>query len=235
MQRFIAMGNADGHVLRGVVGACPDPAGSLEVSFNSGGDWAAGVIASVDGRRLLQVDATSGDLVRLTALGADCAPQVSRSFVGGTSWELDPDQPLTWYLNPDNARVVHTPTGQVELPCDAVGLSSGANRAVVLCSDSTVTYSDSNGEAWSAPVAAPNAVAAGVVAEGFAVVSAGEPDCDGVRTRLLSDGVLGEPSACVALSDATALPTAIGGGSAGWYLWAGDAWLRSSDQGMSWA
>lgn len=233
VQRLLAVGVDDGHVLRATTGACPEPAGGVEVSFDHGVNWEAGVIASVDARRILQLDASDSEIVRMTSLNGDCTPGVSRSFVGGTSWEPDPGV-TGWFIDPSNPLVVHTPSGVVELPCNAVGLSAEAARGVVLCSDSTVLASEDDGANWSAPAVVPNAAAVGVTAEGYAIASVGESECAGVRTRLLSAGALGEPGACLEVADAGSGQMAVAGHPAGWYLWAGSVFLRSTDQGISW-
>ncbi len=169
----------------------------------------------------------------MTSLNGDCAPGVSRSFVGGTSWEPDPGV-NGWFIDPSNPLVMHAPSGVVELPCGAVGLSAESARGVVLCSDSTVLVSEDDGVSWSAPMAVPNAAAVGTTAEGYVVASIGEVECAGVRTWLLSGGALGEPGACLEVGDAGGGQIAVAGGSTGWYLWAGNAFLRSLDQGLSW-
>lgn len=234
MQRLLSTGSAASQVLRALAGTCPDPAGSLEVSFDGGSTWLAGVTASVDARRLLQLDATGGDFVRMVVLDADCAPQIARSFVGGTSWELDPDPGPVWYIDPGDAAVVHAPAGAQTLPCQAVGLSTQASRGAVLCSDSTVLQSESGGAAWSAPVAVPNGAAVGVAPEGIVVASLDEPDCVGMRTRLLAGGELGSPGACLEVSRAEGGQAAVVGAAGVWYLWAGEAFARSTDLGQTW-
>lgn len=231
--RLLAVGAEDGHVLRATMGYCPEPGGGLEVSTDHGSNWSAGVIASVDARRITQIDASDAEVVQMTSMNVDCTPSVSRSFVGGTSWEPDPGV-NGWFVDPANALVVHSPAGAVELPCAVVGLSAEASRGIALCSDSTVLISETEGANWSAPVAVPNAAAVGVTAEGYAIASVGEADCAGVRTRLLAGGTLGAPGSCLNVADAGGGQTAVAGGNSGWYLWAGGSFLRSQDQGVTW-
>lgn len=232
-QRLLAVGADDGHVMRAVMGTCPDPRGSLEVTLDHGASWQPGAVASVDARRILQLDASDPEIVRMTSLNGECVAGVSRSFLNGTSWEPDPGV-SGWFTDAANPWVVHTPSGVIDLPCEAVGLSAQAGRGVVLCSDSTVLTSEDNGASWTAPIAVPNAAAVGVTAEGYAVASIAEADCPGVRTRLLSGGALGGPGACVGVGDAGGGQAAVAGGASGWYLWAGSSFLRSLDQGLNW-
>lgn len=233
VQRILAVGAEDGHVLRATIGACPEPAGSVEVSRDYGTNWSAANLAAVDARSILQLDASDAAIVRMTSLNGSCEPSVSRSFVGGTSWE--PDQNVSgWFIDPSNPAVVRTPTGAFELPCKAAGLSAQSMRGVVLCGDSTVLVSEDEGVTWSPPLSVPNGAAVGITAEGYAVVSTGEAECAGIRTRLISGGALSEPGACLEIADAGAGQTAIAGGSSGWYLWVGESFFRSSDTGAVW-
>ncbi|NLA65188.1 MAG: hypothetical protein GX862_04545 [Leucobacter sp.] len=219
--------------LGGGVGGCPDPAGSLEVSFDDGQTWQTGEAHTVDARRLLQIVATQGDLVRLAAQKAQCATEQLRSFIGGTSWQLEPEPSPMWMLDPADATLVHTPIGAHTLPCQAVQLASDGAQGAVLCSDGAVVTSV-DGETWSEPVAVPHGVAIGFTSEGVAVASVGEPECAGVRTRLLAGGAIGAPGACVDVAGAGDGNTALTGDAGEWYLWAGESFLRSADAGQTW-
>lgn len=234
MQRLLAVGTDGEHVLRAMVGQCPSPEGWLEVSFDAGLSWESGRAEVVEATALLQLDLSDPAVTRFVSLDTECAPQAARSFVGGTSWQAADLVEAPWRLDPASSSTVHTPLGERALPCDAVALSSSGGRAVALCANSSVTMSEDSGDTWAAPVAAPSAVSVGVTTDAFVVASGGEPDCAGVRTRTLAGSELSAPGACVGGADGRDGQIAVTGGPAAWFLWAGDAFLASSDGGATW-
>lgn len=234
--RLLSASAAQGHLLRGTTGACPDVTGSIEVSFDSGASWQSGSLAGEETTRLLQFDGSAAELDRLAALNGSCESYVLRSFIGGTDWEPAPTAESAWFIDPNDANLVHSPTGATTtLPCSAVALASVGDRGIVLCSNSSVTTSTDAGAQWSAPVAVPNGVSVGASADQFLVASGGEAECAGVRTRTFDGAAFGAPGACVSGADGRDGQIALAGGADGWYLWVADAFVRSGDTGGSWS
>lgn len=234
MARLLAASATPGHLLRAQVGSCTAGGGAVEVSTDSGATWTNGSLAKTEIAQVLQLNGVEPAVDRLVGLDADCEPVTAWSFIGGVDWGVE-DAAATWYLDPTDARMVQTPSGAQPLACDAVGLSSLGDRALVLCEDSTVMSSADAGATWSAPVAAPNGVAVGIAPATFVVVSVGESECAGVRTRMFDGNALGEAGACVDVSGAAGGNLAIAGDDTALYLWAGDSFLRSNDLGASWS
>lgn len=233
MQRMLAVGT-DGLLLRAAVGECPAPAGTLEVSFDEGATWQPANTDSVGASRFLRLDTTDPAITRMVTLNSEtCLPQAARSFVGGTSWQAADLVESPWYLDPADQTVVHTPVGARSLPCAAVSLSAEFSRAIVVCADASYSVSEDAGANWSAPIAAPYAVAAGTTASGFLLVTAGSPECTGIRTHLSTPVEFGAPGSCITSADA-ASPVAVAGSPVGAFLWSGDAIYRSFDEGVSW-
>ncbi len=234
MQRLLAAA-AGGQVLRAMVGACPAPAGGLEVSFDAGATWQAAATETVAATRLLQLDTSDPAITRMVSLNAEtCAPQAARSFVGGTSWQAADLIESPWYIDPADAGVVHTPAGAQAIECPAVGLASSGSRAAVLCENSSVRITADGGASWSAPAAVPYAAAVGVTPTEFVVASAGEPECAGARTRLVGFDFVADPGACVAAEGATEGNTAVTGAEGQMYIWTGNTFARSFDAGATW-
>lgn len=230
-QRLLSV-SPDGTILRAWVGSCEAP-GALEVSFDGGTTWVSGATETIPATRIMQIDAEDPTITRLASLNAECAPQFSRSFVGGVSWEPEPDAGA-WFIDPLNTSAIHSPSGVQALPCEAVGLDSAGARAIAMCADASVTTSEDGGASWSPPVAVPYAVAVAVTPEAYAVVSGGEPDCAGVRTRTLSGGALSEPGACLSGADGRDGTVALAAAPGAWFVWVGDSLTRSIDGGLSW-
>lgn len=232
-QRLIAI-TEDGTVVRASVGACPEPAGIVEASFDGGAEWQPSGVEQFGTIRVLGLSASTASTVRLLATNVECQPQALRSFVGGTSWQPADDELATsWYLDLANPTLAHTPIGESELSCSAVSLVGAGERGVALCEDHSLLLSEDQGANWSSPVAVPGSAAVGASEAGFIVASVAEPDCAGVRTRTLREGIVGDPGACVeAVGSDGAISVALRGETA--YLWAGDTWLRSEDAGANW-
>lgn len=233
MQRLLAVSADAGHLLRAQVGACPEPAGGLEVSFDSGVSWESGSLVNAGATRLLQLDGAIAGTDRLVAQNTACEVVQARSFVGGADWEPE-EAGAAWYLDPVDAAVAHTPSGAQALPCQAVGFASHGSRAAALCSESAVTVSADGGASWSALAPIPNAAAVGVTPSGFIVASLGEAECVGVRTRSFDGSTLSEPGTCLDVTGAEGGNIALAGDDNVGYLWAGDAFVRSSELGRSW-
>lgn len=235
-QRILAASADPGHMLRAYVGACPDPAGSIEISFDSGATWQIGSLAGEDVSRILQFDASAPELDRAVVLNENCDVYVLRSFISGVDWDPEPVEEPSWFVDPSDANLVQTPTGAAsQLPCNAVAFSSAASRAIVLCSDSTVTVSTDAGEQWSSPVAVPNGVSVGASSDAFLVASGAESECAGVRTRVFDGAALGEPGTCLEGEEGLNGEIAVAGGADSWFLWVGDRFARSGDQGVTWS
>lgn len=232
-QRLLSV-SPDGTILRAWVGSCEAP-GALEVSFDGGASWVSGAAETIPATRIMNIDASDPTITRLASLTPACAPQVSRSFVGGTSWEPDPGA-ATWFIEPTNPWVVSSPAGGHQLPCEAVNLSASGARAIVLCADSSVTISADTGASWSTPVTIPKGVAVGTTSGNFIVASHGEPDCpSGVRTRLFDGATFSDAGGCVEAPDSGEGQAALAGNDSATLLWAGAALLTSTDFGVSWS
>ena len=235
MQRLLSVHATGGHLLRATVGACPTPEAGLERSDDNGATWQPSPLANAGGvTRLLQLNLGETDVDRFVAVNADCAPVAARSFTGGVDWE-PADAEGQWFIDPADATLVHGSAAAAHAPCTVVGLSSVGDRAIALCLDSSVIVSGDGGASWSAPVAVPSAVAVGATPSQFVVASAAEAECAGVRTRTFDGAALGAPGGCVDVADAGGGNTAVAGSDAEFYLWAGGAFLRSSDAGGSWS
>lgn len=234
VQRLLVASETPGHLLRATVGECTEPAGVIEVSFNGGADWSQATTADVLSTKILQLDASMADMVRFVSLDTQCQPQLSRSFVGGLDWGPDEEIAFVWYLDQNDSSVVHTPGGAQPLPCSGVGLSSMGERAIALCSDTSITVSRDAGVSWTAPVAVPNAAAVGITDAGYVVASANEHECVGVRLRLVSGNGVGEPGQCLAVEGASGGNVAVSSRAGEIFLWAADRFVRSADGGATW-
>ena len=233
-QRLLAVTADEAHLLRAYIGACPEPVGIIESSFDNGASWQQGSTAAIGATKILQFETITPSMDRLVALGSDCEVVHARSFIGGVDWASN-DAVGAWYVDQTDAAAIMTPSGPQTLPCEAVGLASADARAIVLCKDSTLTVSTDLGATWVQPVAVPHGAAVGTTPAGFIVASVAEPECAGVRTRTFDGAALGEPGVCVERDDAGDGKIAVTGSASASYLWAGDAFLRSSDQGQTWS
>jgi hypothetical protein len=225
---------------RAATGPCPATPGTLEGTSDGGASWKASDAAGPAGAsaviRLSVQSATQTDAVALAAAG--CAPEFIRTYVSGDNWATYPDQLAgTWYLNPANAAVLHTPQGDRPAPCgEAVGLAPrDATTAAVLCTDHSVYRTTDAGVTWGAATVVAGAVAISSAGTVYAAAAAGIPACAGVSMAVL-DAAQSPPTTtgCFVTATPTAGAVALADGAGTLWLWAGDALARSGDQGASW-
>lgn len=226
--RILAAGEEQGHVLRAQTDVCGAGTNLVEVSFDSGASWQSFPVTDAQGVALQSIDAGNASILYATYLDSNCEPQFSRSFVGGTEWAPEIDLAGRWYIGAEQT------FGAEQPPCTAVGFSSSGARGIVLCDDASVAVSEDAGTTWSAPIDVPNAAAVGLSVDGFVIASVDEDECTGAQTRLLQNGQLGDPGGCVEGSIEEG-GVAVGGNATDLYLWAGDAFVRSTDGGATWS
>ncbi|HEY5223443.1 MAG TPA: hypothetical protein VIJ18_10415 [Microbacteriaceae bacterium] len=225
---------------RAATGACPATPGTLQGTSDGGATWknsdAAGPAGASAIIRLSVQSATQTDAVALATAG--CAPEFIRTYVNGDNWAADPTQlGGTWYFNPANTAVVHSPQGDKPAPCPTVvGLAPrDAASAAVLCSNHTVFRTADAGATWGAATAVTGAVAISSSGAGYAAASVGVTTCAGVSLAVL-DAASSPPSTagCFVTSTPAAGAVALSDGAGTLWLWAGGALARSADQGKTW-
>lgn len=233
VQRLLAVNEAQGHMLRAHIGSCTEP-GMIETSFDGGVTWQQGSTAAIDATKILQLDTTSvPGMDRLVALDGDCDVVYARSFIGGVDW-AENDTAVAWYVDPADSSVVVSPVGRQPLGCEIAGLAASSERAIALCTNSTILVAYDSGGTWSAPVDVPNGVAVGVGAAEFMVASSAEPDCAGVRVRLFDGSALGGQGACIENADQAAGEIALTIGAEISHVWVGSQLYGSRDLGQNW-
>lgn len=224
-------------VYRVGTGACPDPRASFELSTDGGATWQASDIADRTGSSAaLSISMGGPEFIQMVTLRtSDCAPQYIRSFVGGIDWEVfDADLPYSWYFNPADPSMVHTPNGDRPTPCTAVAVAATGSRAAVLCSDSTLHTTGDSADTWGAAIPVAHAAAIGVSPNGFHVAVLDADGCSGVQLgEVIADGMpaLGACLPAVAAQAEVAVATS---GDGTTFVWAGDAFARSGDGGATW-
>lgn len=233
--RVLAIGAQEGHVVRGATGSCGSAPATLEVSSDGGAQWRGASLTDLGGGEILAVDAGDPSVTRMVYLGADCEPQLARSFVGGADWEPTSGVDAAWFLDPGEPGSANSPDGPVALPCAAVSLAASSERGIALCDDASVTVTTDFGSSWSTPLAAAGVVAVTLSGSGFAVAVDSDGECRGVQVKRFIDGTFGSAGACLE-AEVAAGAVAIAGSprSDVLYAWAGDEFARSEDGGSSW-
>ena len=226
---------------RASTGACPAASAAPELTTDAGATWESfNASIETDASAILAInviDDTETSLVTLDL--ADCSPQLVSTFVAGDQWRAYPGRVAAqWYVDPATPAIVHSPIGDVASPCANVAALAAADdsRAAILCADASVLTTQDAGATWSGPASIPGAAALAATAGGYEVAVANPGGCIGVSLVSVSvDGTLDATArACVT---ATVNPgeTAIAAGEDGiLWLWAGDAFARSTDGGASW-
>ena len=233
--RFLSLG-ADGQILRGEYGTCPERPGWSEVSSNGGSDWQP---TNADARGAVQIlDAriASTDIQELIVLNDSCEPVLLRSYIGGVSWaEMTGMVSDRWFFNPTNSDVISTAANQVESPCEIAQMVVSASRqtGAVLCGNSEIFRSTNQGETWSGPIRAEGAQAISTTDERLILATLDREDCQGIQVEELNGNTFRPIGACIA-SSKNPEELAIAHYQEEIVIWADDAFHNSQDGGNSW-
>ena len=227
---------------RAATGGCPATPASPEVTTDAGATWRATDATAPTGVTALQrIIASSAEVATMIGLAeADCAPQLIRTFVGGTNYSSNPAQlPGAWYLDPADRASVHGPVGTRAAPCNnVVALAPrDVETAAVLCADGRLFATADAAANWSAPTTVTGAIALARTADGYAAAAAGGGGCGGVQIVAVTGELVATPTGCLPLeAPAASLPGTVslsdGGGTL--WLWSGDELARSSNLGATW-
>ena len=227
---------------RATTGACPATIASPEVTTDAGETWTVTDATGPTGVTALQrIIASNADVATMVGLAqADCAPQLVRTFVGGTNYSSNPNElPGTWYIDPADRASVHSPAGVLAAPCDdVVALAPrDAEVATVLCADGRLFATADGASTWSEPTTITGAIALARTADGYVAAAAGTADCAGLQTLALTRELAVTPVGCLPLdAPAASLPgtVAISDGAGTLWVWHGDTLDRSTDLGATW-
>lgn len=227
---------------RAVTGECPATPAAPELTTNSGTTWSAKDATSPTEVTAVQsLSATSASIVAMVGLaGSNCSPQFVKTFVAGDTFEAYPDQLAdVWFVDPADRATVHSPSGDVEAPCDSVIIVAVRDNAsaAALCSEGRVFSTTDSGTTWSSPTTIAGLVNLSATDEGYIAAAFGASDCAGVQLRALSMDLTTNRLGCY---PTTALPSALVGnvtlsdGDGTLWLWVGDMLVRSRDGGVNW-
>ena len=227
---------------RASTGVCPAASAAPELTTDSGATWESfNASIETDASSILAINVIDGTEASLVTLDiTDCAPQLVSTFVAGDQWRAYPERAAAeWYVDPATPATVHSPSGDAAAPCATVATFAATDdsSAAVLCTDASVFTTTDAGATWSAPVSIPGAAALAATTGGYSVAVVNPAGCVGVSLVTVSaDGALDAAArACLAATvnpGETAISVARGGTL---WLWAGDAFARSTDGGQSWA
>ncbi|TFC32021.1 hypothetical protein E3O53_12090 [Cryobacterium sp. TMT2-18-3] len=227
---------------RASTSACPAASADPELTTDSGATWESfNASIETDASSILAISVTDDTEMSLVTLDiADCAPQLVSTFVAGDQWRAYPERVAAeWYIDPSTPDTVHSPSGDAAAPCATVATLAATDdsSAAILCTDASVFTTTDAGATWSAPASIPGAAALTATADGYGVAVANSAGCVGVALVTVSaaGGLDTTARACLA---ATVIPgeTAVTAAEDGTlWLWAGDAFARSTDGGQSWA
>jgi hypothetical protein len=227
---------------RATTGECPAPA-TPEITTNAGDEWReTDATGEVQISALQSLTVVSDSLVQILGLSADdCSPQFARSFVAGDDYSLAPTLlEGQWYVDPADRGTVHTPSGNVDAPCDAViALASRSDaQAGVLCSDTRVFTTPDGGDTWSNSITIRGAVNLAVTEMGYVIATVGLPECAGVQLIALSvEPPTATPTGCLPVNEPAETMqgnVAIAEAAGTLWVWAGDSMMLSIDQGTTW-
>lgn len=229
-----------GQVMRALTGPCPMAETVVQTSYDNGLNWISQdislLIPVTSPSRL--VDTRDGMAVVLGQNPVDCGQQVAgiQAF-GGELWDLS-DVAGIWRINVTDPTTISGPGGVVGHPgCEVVRLSANADgRVAALCEDATLKVSTDSAATWASvgdPIVGADAVEVGT--DGLFVATVDQATCAGAQVTRYDASLAAVSGTCVPATGATAGATALSQASDGQlWLWAGDALLRSADQGATW-
>ena len=192
----------------------------------------------------MRVRPSSATETFIVSAGSDCAPGVRTTTDGGATWGPAGAVATTWFRDPADPRVVHSPGPRRGRPCEAALVLDLAPvtgpGAQVLCGDGAVRGTEDYGASWSPVGAVPGALALdarveqGVIA---AYVLRQADPCHGLQ--VVRVGRLPSASAVLGCVDVAGGPVEAGtvslslNGDTGWVM-VGDRIWRSQDRLLNW-
>ncbi len=225
---------------RTTTGSCANGGASVAVSTDGGRAWTT---RAVPVQVLIRVRPSTAASAFVVGAGRDCKPELRSTTDGGATWGPTSGTTATWFRDPQDPQLVHSPGARSNRPCGPVSVIDlapvTATSARVLCSDGSIQGSSNSGSTWSAAGSTPGALALDARAESGVVVSyvvrtgescglqvvrvAGTP----TQTTVLGcvEPEVPVPSGSVALSV---------NGPAGWMQVGGTTW-RSRDGLLTWS
>ena len=230
---------------RATTGPCSaDVAALPERTVDSGATWKqTNATGATDLVSLQTVTIEGTDVVSMIGqLASDCSTSLIRSYVAGDNYTRVPaDLGGAWFVDPLDHAIVHSPAGDFAAPCENVMAFAAmvGERAAVLCDGQTLHVTADAAASWSAAVSVPGAMNLTESAAGYLVATVStDPACVGVQlVTLPADGAAPTATGCFPTE---AEPTSLAGniavseGAETLWLWAGDAFVRSSDGGTTW-
>lgn len=228
---------------RALTGECPEAAASPELTTDAGKTWkSTDATKSTDVTALQRIRVSGPRVASMIGFSQDgCEPQFVKTYVAGDTFKSYPDEvDSTWFVNPVDRATVHSPTGDTPAPCDSVITLAprDANAAAVLCADQTTFITTDGAETWSTAVPVPGTVNLTVTQTGYIYTAVGLPECAGVQLIALSAKSLKtKPTGCLPVeTPAETLPgnVAVSEAAGTVWLWAGDVFKRSQDEGATW-
>ena len=226
---------------RAVTGDCPATAASPELTTDGGDTWkttdATGPTEVTALQRLIVTSEGVVEMVGLTE--ADCAPAFVKTFVGGDNYSSYPDKVAeTWFIDPADRANVHTPSGSVKSPCEAVVTVAARDdeSASVLCADGRLFYT-TDATTWFPFSALPGVVSLTATNFGFMAATVGRSECLGVQilsSTTSPDWVAGGCFETATAPSDLAGRVALSSSAGAVWLWAGDEFVRSVAGGSDW-
>lgn len=222
-ERFLAVGTGAGANVwwRATAGACGGPPPVLERSADAGATWLDVTPLYKGVTQLVALDTFAQTEAQIVAsVGANCEPQVLRTFTQGQFWDSYPDVlAASRFISVTDPATVQLPSGSAAAPCtDARSLRAQADIVALICD---LTAFVAIGNEWAA-LPAPDAAAL-TLAGNDVLVAHAEPDCSGLSLTRYADGdpAQPEPAGCAESIDQTQ-PVALTYTPGGIVVWSGD-------------
>lgn len=221
---------------RATSGACGSGGGKIELSSDGGKTFSPSNLEA--GEVILRLAVSDADNAKVVVADAKCSSVTTFATEngGGTWFE---DEAMTWNKAAKPGVEVHSPNGDVEVPCGSgasvLSLSTlGDQQAYALCSDGTVARTDNGGSDWEKQGTATNAADLDFIDgdNGLAVVT-GAASCAGISVLKTTDagGEWAEQS-CIKTEVTEMADISADGERA--YVAAGKSTWFSDDGGESW-
>ena len=225
------------------VGSCSAGGGAVSVTSDGGKTWSVGAVPA---QAVMRVRPSSATEAFIISAGSDCTPGVRTTTDGGATWGPAGAVATTWFRDPTDPQLVHSPGPRGGRPCDAAPVLDLAPvtgpGAQVLCGDGTIRATADYGASWSPAGSVPGALALDArVEEGasaaYVLLPPGEA-CRGLQVVRVGQ----PPSASQVLGcvDVAGAPVEAGTvslsikGASGWVMVGERVW-RSQDGLRSWA
>ena len=221
---------------RAATGACPGAGATIEATVDGGGSWTAvNLVDYVAASGVQDLSAGSDGAAQVLAFSPeDCAsPVMAATYSYGEEW-MALEGGEAWWFAPGTATLNGPGAKTVTAPCEVARLAVSGGDLTVLCADSSLAFSQDEGDSWKQSESISGAQDVSVHGRTIYLAQTGASSCEGTAIQTYGPDLEVKATQCVeGVASPGETTISVSDGGAMW-LWAGEDLVKSVDGGETW-